>query len=507
MAPDPKISEVSVTVTPDGLSATLSIPADLPAAATTVDAITDAIKQRGVMITPERREGIEEFVSTIRPIREEPIEVVIAQGREPVPGDDGYFELDETLVRPDPSTQEIKPDDESEEVDYYAQSHFTIVLTKQRIGSIVPPTEAVDGEDVAGKTLPAKPGKACSIRPDSTIRTESDGTLFAVDSGLLQTIGDTLKIESELKINGFVDFSTGNVDFPGNVYVAKGVRDRFVVASGQCVEVRELVEAASLRSALDITLLRGAAGRGKGTIEAGRDLHARYLDAIQGIVGRDAFVNNELNECELRVGRAFDSPRCTIVGGSLMVGKSCEIEQLGGEGGVTTDVILGRHQHIERYGHKLIELKVLIEHQLAKLNIKLKKLQRATREDTAHIATEMAATQQNLMMLDAKLRAISSSLVSVARKFAENDVWLLVHKDIYQGARVWVGKFCAEFKQDVKGPVKVYVGENGVPQISEVETNTTVPLANFAKMTVDDQFVQWAKLLEHTPTDSDKKAA
>ena len=67
MAPDPKIPEVSVTVTPDGLSATLSIPTDLPAAATTVDALTEAIKQRSVMITPERREGIEEFVSTIRP--------------------------------------------------------------------------------------------------------------------------------------------------------------------------------------------------------------------------------------------------------------------------------------------------------------------------------------------------------------------------------------------------------------------------------------------------------
>ena len=217
MAQDPKIPEVSVTVSPDGLSATLSIPADLPAAATTVDALTDAIKQRGVMVTPERRECIEELVLTIRPIREEVIEAVIAKGREPVPGDNGYFELDPALETPDPSEQETTPDEEGAEIDYYAQSHFTVVLTKQRIGKIIAPTEAIDGEDVAGKTLSAKPGKACNIRPDSTIRTENDGTLFAVASGLLQTVGDTLKIETELKINGFVDFSTGNVDFPGNI--------------------------------------------------------------------------------------------------------------------------------------------------------------------------------------------------------------------------------------------------------------------------------------------------
>jgi len=279
------------------------------------------------------------------------------------------------------------------------------------------------------------------------------------------------------------------------------------VASDQSIEVRELVEAASLRAGLDITLLRGAAGRGKGMVRTGRDLHAKYLDGVKGHIGRDAFINNELNECEMYLGRSLDSPRCTIVGGSLMVGKSCEIEQLGGEGGVTTDIILGRHNSMEIRGHKLIALKEQIEHELAKLNIKLKKLQRATQDGSVDVATETAAAQQDLMMLDAKHRSIKSSLVSAARRFVENEVWLLVHKDIYQGARVWIGKFCAEFRQDVKGPVKVHLDPKGVPQICEVETNASMVLASVAKVTPDDRYVQWAALLGSTSDDGDKKAA
>jgi uncharacterized protein len=507
MPPDPVIPEVTVTVTPDGLSATLSIPVDLPAAATTVDALSDAIKQRGILINDERRLSLEELVCTIRPIREEPFEVVIATGRAPVPGEDGHFELDPALEEPDPSEKQVEPEEESEDIDYYAQSKLQIVLAKQRIGRLVPPTEAVDGEDVAGKTITAKPGKQCNIRPDATIRMESDGTLFAIESGILETVGDVLKIESELNINGYVDFSTGNVDFPGDLSVTKGVRDRFVVSSDKSIEIRELVEAASLKAGLDITLLRGAAGRGKGSVHAGRDLHTKYLDAVKGQVGRDAFINNELNECELCVGRAFDSPRCTIVGGSLMVGKSCEIEQLGGEGGVTTDIILGRHHGMEGRGRTLIELKERIEFELAKLNIKLKKLQRATQDEETDVATEIASTQQNLMMLDAKQRAISSSLVSAARRFVENEVWLIVHKDIYQGARVWIGQSCAEFRQDVKGPVKVSVDPKGVPQICEVETQACMPLSSVAKVSPDDRYVQWRSLLGSKPDEGDKQAA
>ncbi|MCH7961587.1 MAG: DUF342 domain-containing protein [Planctomycetes bacterium] len=494
MPPEPAAHELTITIAPDGLSVTLCIPPGVPMSELGVDTVREAVKERGVLINGEREELIKQVVEKIDPIREEMIEVVVATGQAPEHAQDGFFVLDEALEKPETAPPEDQPNENKDGVDHYAQSHFTVVAKEQRIGVIVLPTEPVDGEDVAGKTIGARLGKPCGIRVDKSIRTESDGTLIADTWGVLQRTGDSLRIEESLEINGPVDFSTGNIDFPGSVTVSKGVRDCFVVRCQKSLEVRELVEAATLHAVLNVTLHRGASGRGKGQISAGQDLHAKYLDGVRADIGRDAFVANEINECDVRIGRALNAPRCTIVGGSIVVGATCEIEQLGGEGGVTTDIAIGRHQDLESLALAMIRLTAQIDRERARLAVKCKKMQCVTGEAALEFASQLTEMTDDLMLLDASRSDINGALNSIAELVGDDrDKWLLVQKDIYEGVRVWLGEFRADFKQDIKGPVKIFIGPNGEPQISEVDQSTTVPLATVARMVEDDRFVHWAQ--------------
>ena len=54
------------------------------------------------------------------------------------------------------------------------------------------------------------------------------------------------KVSNTLEIDQNVDFSTGNIDFPGNVIVHRSVKDCFTVKARDDIEVRGLIEAATL---------------------------------------------------------------------------------------------------------------------------------------------------------------------------------------------------------------------------------------------------------------------
>ncbi|MEO0630863.1 MAG: FapA family protein, partial [Planctomycetota bacterium] len=342
------------------MTATLRVAAGTDPADVNAMTISSVATGRGVQSSEAVDRAIEEAVQHYDPESSSDFEFVIARGVPPVHGEDGRFEFDGSILeiferaaqlkRRRPSERDDdQPLDEIEgDACHYQRSTIAVVRAGDRIGQIVEPTAGQDGVDVCGGCAPARHGgPATTSFDESTIILQNDGTLVASVGGLLNTADNHLRVTEDLVIPGYVDFSTGNVEFDGDITVEKGVRDCFVVTAARSLKVLGQVEAATLNAGRDVHLLRGITGREKGEIVAGRDLRSRFLDSSTLTVARDLHAEREVTHCTINVGRNIIAPSAALLGGTCTVAGTAEFAQIGTESGTPTVLRLGRLPRID----------------------------------------------------------------------------------------------------------------------------------------------------------------
>lgn len=490
-----------IKISQDQLSASLIIETHADSTHLTEERIDAACADRGLIAPQNRtktiREGIEHFFA--EETHESPHEVVIAKGRSPQHGEDGYllFEpgLDPFQEEPQQESQDDTDDGAEEAIDFYNQSAFTIVMKGQVIGKMIEPTEGVDGFDVTGKVLAARNGRALDLKVDSTILLDREHRLVSQANGIIDYHGGRIRILEELDISENVDFSTGNIDFPGDVSVGKGIKDRFRVKVGKSLVVRELVEAATLICAVDCTLQRGMAGRGKGNITTGRDLCATFVDNSTLLVGRDLIVAKEIGACRSNVSRYVSSPTAALVGGELIVAQRCELAQIGSESGVKTLIALGRHHEVDALARKLGDL---LPDALIVANRLRKRRETMATQGTnlsAEQTEELTNAQRAASDAEGRVSRIRSGLERLWTTHRENtNAELVVTKVLYSGVQVAIGGFMATIKENLKGPVRIWLAK-GEPQVGDLD-GACSPLSSVASVEECDRFPDLQSLAE-----------
>lgn len=400
---------------------------------------------------------------------------VIATGVPPVQGEDGRIAFEERFTQ---RREEAREDDQGRR-DHYSRSAFIVVGEGELLGTFHPPTAGTDGEDVFGRPIRAEPGKKLAIDTDSTIAIDEAGPVRTTMSGRLVKTPVSLRVTPSLEIDESVDFSTGNVDFPGDVTVHRGIKDCFTVRVGGSLAVSQLVEAAHLHVLRDAQLQRGMAGRDKGTICVGRDLHARYLDAVHGTVGRDARIDRELNNCTLRIGRRLDAPRAVCVGGALEVGGGATLAQLGSSANVPTRVVIGRvgfEDAIERGGSLVANLRgslVKAERRLNQLRDLAASPDQQQGQEIADVERQFNEAAERLVPLREALRR---ALEAVERSATYQ---LVVQKELYPEVVIVLGTWRCAIREPLRGPLEISL-DGGSPIVRDLRTGSTTALRDLA---------------------------
>ena len=88
-----------------------------------------------------------------------------------------------------------------------------------------------------------------------------------------------------------VDTSTGNIEYSGNVCVLGNVKTGFSIKADGDVEVRGVVENATVEATGNVTIARGMNGMSKGTITAGGNVVAKFLENAN--VNAGGYVHSE----------------------------------------------------------------------------------------------------------------------------------------------------------------------------------------------------------------------
>ncbi|MFG0243952.1 MAG: DUF342 domain-containing protein [Phycisphaerales bacterium JB054] len=328
----------NVVLAEDRSSATIVLPAGLDAEAASELSLRAVAREKGLELTRAVCERISavsaRYLSDHKPISEE-----IARAMRAVEGADARIEWMEGF---DPKSVNDGPvPGEDGSVDYYDRKSFICVAAGERVATIHAATEGTDGRDVCGGTIPATPGKRLGVVIDGSLELDDRGGLIAQIDGVLKFSAGTLRIDPVLEIAGTVDFSTGHIDFEGDVLIQNDIRDRFRVRSRDNVVIDGLIDASHIECGGTLRARRGVAGRDEGTLDVGGDAEIGYIDKVRGRIGGSLQVGGEIMHSDLTVGGNLHAPSGRVIGGRLHVMGNVAVGELGSRVETPTLLLVG----------------------------------------------------------------------------------------------------------------------------------------------------------------------
>ncbi len=189
-------------------------------------------------------------------------------------------------------------------VDYYELGQIVSVHAGDIIGLRIPATPGLDGYNVMGETLPARAGKDTSFAVGKGILVIDDKAIAEYD-GALSWDKKKISLVKMITITGDVDFSVGNIYFPGKVLITGNVTEGFKVHADDDIDIRGGVENAEITSRNgSVFVQRGIIGRGKAVIKAHKNVEAKFIQEAIVEAGHNIVVNEYVMRCDMNAGNS-----------------------------------------------------------------------------------------------------------------------------------------------------------------------------------------------------------
>jgi len=475
---------LNAKISDDGLLAELIVPADVDRAQLTPELCQAMLMRGGIELSATSPELIVQFIKHAR-ASTGLYHGLIARGTPPTHGEDGYIDWtidrqDSTASAPDADaagdTQATgdanDPGDANDAssaqspnapASHYERSVYTIVKAGDVLGQLYHARPGNDGRSVTGKNLAAREGKPLEFQHDESIIIGKGNQVLAQADGVLDRSGKIACIRDTICVDEYVDFNTGNIRFNGNVVIQKGIRDCFTVEAQGDVEVRGLIEAATIITGGELRALGGFAGRDQGSAQVAGNLKAKYLDAVESYVRGDLEVDREVINCHTTVLGQVESPQGSIIGGDTLVAGRIDVAELGAEGLPLTTVQIGVVPHLDPLIRQLDALVAQLTHERQKLLEEQETIESASgprvtsthKERLCELMYEIAEVQTHLD------RAEPSMQRAREKADAMRCVDVRVQKKVHPNTALVCGGLQYRIKSEMKGPLRIAMDDQG----------------------------------------------
>ncbi|MEW6755980.1 MAG: flagellar assembly protein A, partial [Candidatus Latescibacterota bacterium] len=239
--------------------------------------------------------------------------IPVAQGTPAVPGRDAALQWAIEVSDRSPGTVQ---DDGS--INFRERNLTTVVKEGDLIGRLVPPRPGAPGRNVLGTPVLSPTPLNIEVVTDARIRAEkaADGSIsfYAEVSGGVSREAKFREASRRTQqrihigiypisnIENDVDYSTGNIDFNGDVLIGGSVQPQFSVRATGSVTIGAYVEAgAYITAGTDILVKRGVVGASTELV-AGRDVMAKYIQEATVRAGRDVRAGSYIFNASIRAG-------------------------------------------------------------------------------------------------------------------------------------------------------------------------------------------------------------
>lgn len=266
-----------------------------------------------------------------------PVHAVVACGVPPVLGKSENWEL----------TSANEPDTPSKEerVDFREMAARNAVASGDLLASCQAAEPGETGINVRGEiVLPAESpsGRMLGVGAGTERR---NNEIFATRPGEMHLENETISILQVRHIAGDVDFSSGNIDFPGTVMIKGSILDGFAVRAGGDINVGGVIAGARVAAKGSVNVTGGIVGHGKGTILAGRSITAKFIEnarieAREGVRVQKSILNSHVET--LGLVEVLGKPG-VVMGGLLRAGAGLHCRSIGSTAETPTRIHFGEN--------------------------------------------------------------------------------------------------------------------------------------------------------------------
>lgn len=262
---------------------------------------------------------------------------IFAKGTPPIPGKDGEIRLH---FRSDnkPKLEE----DEHGRIDFKDIHIIQSVKPGALIAEKIPPKKGEYGKTVTGNIIPYPEEKIVNWILGPNVE-ESDNKLYAKIAGrpVYSPIGE-IRVDEVIQLEA-VDYSTGNIDFPGTIIVEEKIGDGFSLTTSGSIIIKNSVGKAFLKAKGDIVISGGFMGRGEGYIESEGNIYAKFVEQGKVTASGSIFVEEAVMHSELSAKDTIrvEGGRGEIIGGTLIAGNQVACTKLGAVVETKTKLAIG----------------------------------------------------------------------------------------------------------------------------------------------------------------------
>jgi hypothetical protein len=269
--------------------------------------------------------------------------VMLASGTEALPSRDAAVEY---LFSEEDELDALRPrlrDDGT--VDYRDLKPIYTVQPGTVVGHYLPAVNGEPGRDVLGREIaPVQPGRDTPAErfAGRDVEVAVNGIdLVATKAGRPVREGDRIDVVEIYTISGDVDYSTGNIDFNGEVYVSGDVQPGFTVKASGNVRIDGMVDTANVESGKDLLISGGIHGHGESKIVCGGEMSARFIEAADvSCEGNVLVISTVVRATVTCRGFVTVIGRGSIVGGKVKAVNGISCNTAGSPAGVGTSLEL-----------------------------------------------------------------------------------------------------------------------------------------------------------------------
>lgn len=383
--------------------------------------------------------------------RSEQQDVMLARGREPVAGKDGWFEL---VVKTTGEEAEFQ-EDEYGYVDLRTRHAFTEIEAGQKIGVIHPPQEGTPGSTVHGLPIPAERGRTYSLVAGDGVELKYGGRIaIATKDGRALLERQVLSVVDQLVVSGDLDLKVGNIDFNGFVEVKGDVLDDFHIKASKGIKVAGVVGACKLEAEGPV-VIGSMAGKDAGQIICRGDLTAGFLNQANVQCYGDVLVTNEIRNSIVRSTGKIIVERGSIIGGRCVALEGIEAKIFGAASGVNTLLRAGVYfPDVERFDFLHQQLQK-IESQIGRLKAAIGPLERLCGLDAATEKRLAILTEQWEKLEVEKDRLKAELGASTKQEQEASNPKINVGGKLLEGVTISLGNSSKKFKMERNGPLSI----------------------------------------------------
>ncbi len=387
----------------------------------------------------------------------------VAFGKPAINGIDGkqefYFDTSKKLLKPKVM--------ENGSVDFMNLDMIQKTYSGRELVRVIEPTPGINGIDVRGTTIFAKPGKPAPKLPrgKNVVSSDDELQLFSGIDGQIQFENNKVSVLPVLEIKSDVDLSTGNIDFNGAVNIKGGVRENFVVKARGIIEIGGTVEGATIESDSDIFLYSGVMGANKALVKAQGNIVAKFIDSANvfagGNITADSIMHSDV-ECNGEI--VLEGKNGLLVGGTTWAVDKVIANEIGSSMATRTDVNIGKTPSLGETGDALFKQIDEIKFKISKLEKIIDTLKALGSNITPEQKALLLKSNHTKILLATEQRKITRDIDELNGRISAKRAKLSVRSLISPGVNLTMGSARKKFERPVT--YATFVSKNG--EIEEV---------------------------------------